>query len=331
MFENPSAFVLLLLIPVMIALYLWRERRRMATLQRIGDPALIARLTDGVNLTRRRLKFALWLTTLTLVIAALGRPVFGVEAEIIETRGIAILVVLDVSNSMDAQDLQPSRIDRAKLAIRDLMQGARGNQFGLILFAGDAFVQFPLTSDVDTALSFVDAASTGSISRQGTAIEDALRLALATFDPRITSNSLIILMSDGENHEGDPLAAAQLAQEQGVTIHAIGYGTPEGDVIPIKDRDGNVIAFRTDQAQNLVRTRLDESILMAIADETDGTYQRATESGIELINLQNTIAALETELLATRFQTRNAQRFAILIALALITLTLEMLLSERSR
>ncbi|MCU0499152.1 MAG: VWA domain-containing protein [Anaerolineae bacterium] len=291
----------------------------------------MARLTDGVNQKRRRLKFALWLVTLIGVIIALGRPVFGVEAEIVETRGIAILVVLDVSNSMDAQDLQPSRIERAKLAIRDLMQGARGNQFGLVLFAGDAFVQFPLTSDVDTAMRFVDAASSGSISRQGTAIEDALRLALNTLDPRITSSSVIVLMSDGENHEGDPLAAAQLAAEQGVTIHVIGYGTPEGDVIPIIDRDGNVAGFRTDQAQNLVRTRLDEAILMAIAEATGGTYQRATDSGIELINLQNTIAGLETELLSTRFQTRNAQRFGILIALALITLTLEMLLSERNR
>ncbi len=327
MFENTPAFLLLLILPLMIGLFLWRDRVRSQRLRQLAAPEALASLTEaGVATTDRRWRFVLWLLTITALIIALAQPVFGVDAEVIETRGLAIVVVLDVSASMDAQDLQPSRLERAKLAIRDLFNEADGNLFGLVLFAGDAFVQVPLTSDLDSALTFVDAASTRSITRQGTAIDDALRLALATFDERISSASIIVLMTDGENQtQNDPAAVARIAAERGATVHVLGFGTEEGDVIPVMDASGRVIEYRTDRGNNLVITRLNEPLLEAIAAAGNGQYQRLTDSGVEVVNLQNTIAGVETELLASRYQTRPVPRFEIFVGLALSMLTIEML------
>lgn len=324
MFENAAFLILLGLLPALGGLFVWRMRVREALLRRIG--------TKPYPPVRWRVqKLALWLAAVGLLIVALARPIWGVDAEIVETRGAAIIVVLDVSASMDSQDILPSRLERAKLAIRELMVGAEGNLFGLILFAGDAFVQFPLTSDIESALTFVNAASSRSISRQGTVIEDALSLALATFDERISSASMIVLMTDGENHEGSPAEIAQQAAGRGIPIHVIGYGTLEGDLIPVYDQEGNLIEYKTDRGRNLIVTQLDEPILQQIAEVTDGLYQRATASGVEVVNLQNRIAQVEGDLLAERFQTRPIARFGIFAALALLALTAEILLNERNR
>lgn len=325
MFQQPLSLLLLIILPLMGGLFVWRSRLRRVALQRVGSDVQL----DAISETNRRWKSGLWLAATGLVIVALARPVWGLDAEIVETRGVAIVVALDVSASMDAQDVLPSRLEKAKLAIQELLRGAEGNLFGLVLFAGDAYVQFPLTSDIDSALVFVNAASSRSISRQGTAIEDALRLALDTLDERISSSSVIVLMTDGENHDGEPLRAAQDAADRGVTIHVIGYGTPDGDVIPVYDANGTVIEFKTDRANNLVVTRLDEPILQEIAETTGGLYQRAADNGVEVVNLQNQIAEVEAGLLAERFQTRPVERFGVLVALALIALTAEMLIGEK--
>lgn len=327
MFENASSLLLLLLLPLAFGIFIWCERVRDAKLQQLASAAALAKLIplQQQRVGSRRWRFALWTLALTALIAALARPVFGVDAELIEARGLAIVVALDVSASMDAQDLQPSRLERARLAIRELFSGADGNLFGLVLFAGDAFVQIPLTSDLDSALTFVEAASTRSITRQGTAIEDALRLSLAAFDERISSASVIVLMTDGENQTGDPVAAARAAAERGATVHVLGFGTEEGDVIPVVDAAGRVTEYKTDQGNNLVISRLDEPLLQAIAAAGNGQYQRVSDSGVEVVNLQNAIAEVEAELLATRYQTRPVPRFEIFVALALLALTVEML------
>jgi Ca-activated chloride channel homolog len=320
-FENSGVLGLLLALPLLLGLFYWRMRVGEKVLQRIGE-----RLSSQVSRPRRFWKLGLWTAAAVALIFSLARPIWGVDAEVVETRGIAVMMVLDVSASMDAQDILPSRLERAKTAIRELMIGAEGNLFGLVLFAGDAFVQFPLTSDIDSALAFVDAASSTSISRQGTVIEDALRLAVATFDDRISSSSMIVLMTDGENHEGNPVAIAESA---GVTIHVIGYGTLEGDLIPVYDGEGNLIEYKTDRGNNLIVTKLDEPVLQEIAEATGGLYQRATTSGVEVVNLQNRIAEVEGDLLATRFQTRPVERFGVFLALALIALTAEMVIKEQ--
>jgi Ca-activated chloride channel family protein len=318
---------MLLMIPLWMALFVWRYRVRAFMLERIGQPQLIARLTRHVSSQRRLLKSALWLICVAALIAALARPAWGTRAEVIDERGAAIVVALDVSASMDAQDVLPSRLARAKLAARQIFENSQGSAVGLVLFAGTALVQFPLTTDVQTAVSFLDAASSESITQQGTAIEEALRLSMQVFDERVASGGAIILLTDGENHEGDPLAAADQAAALGFAIHIIGYGTPEGAPIPLVDDTGAPIGFRSDAAGNLIRTRLEEETLQAIAD-LSGTYQRAAQGGIEVVNVINALNDLEVGVLESRVRTRPVERFDLFVLVALLVLSAEMLLSE---
>jgi Ca-activated chloride channel family protein len=285
-------------------------------------------LLSGVSPRRRLVRFILWQTTLVALVVALARPVWGVAEEIVEAQGIALIVVLDTSTSMDAQDVLPSRLERAKRAAQELFQGAEGNQLGLVLFAGSAFVQVPLTTDASAALTFLEAASTQSISRQGTALADALALAIETFDERIVSNGIVVVLSDGENHQGDPVAMAEIAAEAGLTIHAIGYGNPDdGEPIPIIRPQGTFTGeYKTDASDNLVLSRLDEATLQQVAEVTGGTYQRASDSGIEVVNLLNIIRDLEGDLLERRLETRQIERFEIFVGLALLALTVNLAL-----
>lgn len=328
MFESPEMLVFLLVVPLMLALFWARERARVRAVKRIGDAMLVARLATQVSPARRRWKSALWLGALVALVIALARPVWGTAAEIIEARGVAVIVALDVSVSMDAQDIAPSRLERAKLTLREVMDNSGGDLFALVLFAGDAFVQFPLTSDLDTAKTFVEAASSLSITRQGTAIADALTLAQTVYDSRLAQQGVLILMSDGENHEGDPIAAARLARENGLTVHVVGYGTPDGDVIPVFNADSTV-TYKTDRASQIVITRLDEAVLQAIAEAGGGTYRRAESSGIDAVELANVIAQVEADTLQAQQLTRGVERFGVFVLVAVMLLSIEMLMGER--
>lgn len=326
---NPNALILLILPALILVLMAWQGRQSIKQLNRLGDASLIQSLTDQVNYRNRRWKQGLWLGTLCFVILALARPAWGIADEVIEAEGVAVIVVLDVSASMDARDVSPSRIERAKLAARQLFEQSRNYEMGLILFAGDAFVQFPLTNDYLSAITFLDAASTDSVTRQGTAVADALQLAIDSFDERIAAESIIVLMTDGENHEGLPIQAAEAAAEQGITIHVLGFGTPDGATIPILNEAGEVVEVKTDFDGGVVVSRLDEMTLIQIAEAANGIYRRATTSGIEIIDLLNAMQEVEAQDRASRLQIRKIDRSGIFIFLALITLGSSILLQER--
>lgn len=329
MFAQPDLLMLLSILPLAVLFFVWRAWVRRGALARIGNRELVGDLLSQYSPARRYWKAVLWLLAITMIILALSRPVWGVHEDIVQTEGVALIVVLDVSNSMNAQDVLPSRMERAKLDARALFELGRGNEVGLILFAGNAFVQFPLTSDVDSAIIFLNVAGTDSISRQGTALEDALRLALEAIGDRAATQSVIVLMTDGESHEGLPLLAAEDAAELGIVVHVIGYGTPEGASIPVYDDEGQVIRHKSDRAGNVVISRLEESVLENIATMAGGRYQRAADSGIEAVNLINAVSTMETELLTRQTQTRKIERFSLFVALAVLSLTAEIVLSER--
>jgi len=330
-FTNPSALWLLLLIPLMGIFLFWREHQRLRRLRRLGDEGLINQLNWQFSPQKRRFKSLLWISAYGMLILALARPVWGIDTDFVDVEGIAITVVLDVSNSMDARDVTPSRLERARLAARNLFEGGTGNQVALILFAGNAFVQFPLTTDTSAALTFLNGVSTESISRQGTALEEALELAIETIDDRLISQSLIVVMTDGENHEGNPIRAAEIAAERGIVIHTIGYGDPEGAPIPELNEQNEIVGYKADQAGNVVVSRLEEETLMEIADITGGTYQRATASGIEIINLLNIVQDIERGFLESRTQVRRVERFPLFVGIALLLIAWDMLLSERKQ
>jgi Ca-activated chloride channel family protein len=328
-FTNASALILLVLLPAAVAFLVWRNRVRVAALCRIGDAELTRMLMAHVSGTRRIWKSALWLLAVGALIVALARPVWGVEMDVVEVRGVSVMVVLDVSNSMNAQDVLPSRIERAKLAIHDILESLSGHELGLILFAGEAYIHFPFTTDTFSAGSFLNAVTTDAITRQGTAIEAALRLAVDAFADKSGTEEFIILITDGENHEGDPLLVADEAAQQGIVIHAVGYGDPvEGAPVPVFDEAGNVIDFKKDRFGQVVTSRLNETILQEIAERTGGTYHRASAGGIEIVNIVNQINEAEAGELGSRTETHGVERFGVFVALALLALSLEILLPE---
>jgi Ca-activated chloride channel homolog len=328
MFQNPASFILLLFLPAAIAFLVWRFRLRNNRLQRLGDSRVVASMLPNISPGRRFGKLTLWILALISLIVALARPVWGEEISVLETHGVSVMIVLDVSNSMNAQDVAPSRLERAKLSLSDLIDGLAGNEIGLILFAGEAYVQFPLTTDTLSAKSFLGAVSSNAISKQGTNIGAALQLAIDRFRNRGSVQPVVILVTDGENLEGDPLTVASAAKEAGITIHAIGYGNPEGSAIPIYDDAGHETGYKTDTAGNLIMSALDEPTLKAIADATGGTYQRATSAGAEINTLLGVLSKTEVTTLGTHSESRGVERFGIFVALALIALSTEILLPE---
>lgn len=307
------------------------NRRHNAAVARLGTPELIAKLSASVNWRGRRWQMRLWFVALFFLVIALARPQWGSHVEYIERRGVEIMVALDVSESMLAEDFKPNRLARAKLEIHELMDRLQGNEMGLVLFSGAAFVQFPLTSDFATARTFLDAAHPEIISRPGTAIAEAIQVAINGFNQDRATQKVIVLLTDGENHEGDVLGAAQKAAEQGIIIYTIGFGSPEGEPIPEYDRLGNLIGYKKDENGETVLTRLDEVTLQQIALTTNGTYYRALADGREVGFLVDEISELQTSELESRFETRGVERFQWFLLIAIVALTISELIPDRVR
>lgn len=327
-FSNAFNLFLLLFIPLMVLFFIWREHIRSETVKRIGNPELIQMLLDRVSPRRRLWKKVLWLFALGALAIAIARPVWGIEIEPIEIEGVQVVLILDVSRSMDVQDIVPSRLERAKLDLRDLITALEGNDISIVLFAGEAVMYLPMTYDANTVETFLTSVTTGAIGIQGTAMEDAIRLAMQAFDYRTGAQPVIVIASDGENHVGDPLSAAVDASTENVIIHVLGYGTVEGSVIPVYDGSGNIVDYKTDEAGALIESRLDEPILNAIADVTGGTYQQVTSVGAEIAQLVQDINMLEQGTLGEAVTTRQVERFGFFVLFALLALSLEIILPE---
>ncbi len=326
-FLTPPFLALLILVPLAVAFMVWRERIRQSTLLLVGNTGGIQALYQRL-LRRRTWKSLLWLLTIAALVLATARPVWGVDIDVVETEGVSIFFVLDVSNSMNAQDIPPSRLERAKLSVQEMFKGLAGNEMGLILFAGEPIVQFPLTTDSYSIGTFLDAASSSSISKQGTDIGAALHLAITSFDPAVTAKRFVVLITDGENLQGDIDSALGEAAQNNVTIDAIGYGGTDGAAIPIRDHNGQITGYQSDSAGNLVLSKLDETTLQKIADQTGGIYQRATDSGQEVARVVDSIKQSAPSALDQHVQTHDVERFEIFVALAVLALTAEILLPE---
>jgi Ca-activated chloride channel family protein len=330
-FGRPAHLYLLALVPVVAIGLLLETRHKQTDVARLGTPALIATLGASVSKTRRRWKTILWFIALIALIVSLARPRWGSQVQVTAQRGVQVMVLLDVSTSMLAEDIKPNRLARAKLTVEELMDPLGGNELGLVLFAGAAFIQFPLTADFFTARAFLDTAGPWTISRPGTALEEAIRVALDGFPQEIASNRVILLLTDGEGHEGDPLAAASAASDAGVTLYAIGFGSAEGEPIPIRDESGTLIGYKRDAQGEAVLSRLDEATLRQMANETGGLYFRATARGDEIAAITDAVAALDTGEMEGQFETRAVERFEWFTGLALLALTAEFLIGERGK
>lgn len=329
-FDAPWALGLLAVVAVVAGWAAYTFRRRLNRLALLGEADRIAALST-LDVRRRWQRLWLWTGSAACVVVALAQPVWGIDAELVQARGAAVVFVLDISASMDAEDVLPSRLERAKLTILDVLAAVDGSLVGFVPFAGDAFVQLPLTGDVDTARAFIQVANSASVTRQGTAIGQALGLARTVVDERVVGEALVVLMTDGEDHQGDPLGAVEGWADDGIRLHVIGYGTPEGDVIPVRDADGVVTGVKADAAGSIVISQLDEPLLTALAEAGGGVYQRADTTGVEAVAVIEAVRDLELGALGARLRTVSVPRFGIFLALAVGLLAAEMVMSERRR
>ena len=324
-FANPQYLWLLAAVPVLVVLFWIAMRRRKVRLARFGRLETLEELMPEVSLGRVRLKFILLCLVVALLALAAARPQLGSKLREEKARGIEMMLVVDVSNSMLAEDFEPNRLERTKYAIGKLFEGLHQDRVGLITFAGESKVQLPITSDYRMARAFARRIDPSQIPVQGTAIGKALEQALLSFSGQTeeSRSRVIVLITDGENHEDDALAAAQRAAQQGIRIYTIGIGTPEGAPIQIGGE------FIKDERGEMVVSKLNEQMLMQIAEATGGAYVRATKQDIGLDEVVREINSMEqSELSTVRFEEYNEQYQYLLIA-ALVLLLAEFLLLDR--
>jgi Ca-activated chloride channel homolog len=327
-FANPEYLYILLVIPVIFGLYMLSSIIRKRQLSEFGNIELIRQLMPGVSFRRGWIKLVIFLMAYALLVIGLARPQFGSKLTETKRKGIELIIALDVSNSMLAQDIQPNRLERAKQAISRLVDQLTNDRIGLIVFAGDAYVQLPVTNDYTSAKMFLSSISPGIVPKQGTAIGTAINLAVNSFSPQEETSKVIIVISDGENHEDDPLDAAKRASERGIVVHAIGIGSPQGSPIPIPSNRGSQ-DFLRDNEGNVVVTRLDEETLSKVALSTGGKYVRATNSQIGLLPLFEEINRMERAEFKEKKFSEFDDQFQYLFALALILLIIEFFVLER--
>ena len=324
-FAYPEYLWLLWLLPLLVAVWTAAGQLARRRLSRFGRLETIRPLMPDASTGRRRLKFILYLTAFALLTLALARPQLGSKLREVESRGIEMMLVVDVSNSMLAEDFQPNRLERTKYAIDKLFDGLKQDRVGLVVFAGDAVVQLPITSDYRMARAFARRIDPSLVSVQGTAIGKALEQALLAFsgDTEQSHGRVIILITDGENHDDDAIAVAERAAQMGVKIFTIGIGTPEGAPIQIGGE------FIKDEAGEMVVSKLNEEMLARIADITGGAYVRSSKQSIGLDEIVKAINEMEqTELSTVRFEEFNEQYQYLLIA-ALVLLLLEFVVLDR--
>ena len=322
-FANPHILWFLLTIPAMILALIVVSQLRRRSLARFGNPELLRELMPDVSRARVHLKSALFICAVTLVIFAAARPQFGSKLREEKAQGIEMMLVVDVSNSMLAEDFAPNRLERTRYAIDKLFSSLKQDRVGMVVFAGEAKVQLPITTDYRMARSFTKRLSPSLVSVQGTDLGQAISLAAMSFSQNKDTGRVMILITDGEAHDAAALEVAKRAAEQGIRIFAIGIGTPEGAPIKI---EGN---FIKDENDEMVVSRLNEQMLQQIAEMTHGGYIRASNVAFGLDEIVSEINKIEQgELTALRFEEYNEQ-FVWVIAVAAALLLLESLLLAR--
>lgn len=330
-FANPQFFYFYILIPLLIGFYWWSFRKKRKILAKIGDEELVASLTRSVSKKKQVWKVVLVLFAFIVGIFALADPQIGTKLENVERKGVDIFIALDVSKSMLAEDVAPNRLEKAKHEIAAFIDRLRGDRIGLICFSGISFVQCPLTLDYSAAKLFLSDIDTHLIPQPGTAISSAIEMARQSFVTKELKHKVLIIITDGEDHEGDPVEAAKKAAEEGVVIYTIGIGTPGGAPIPEFDTYGNRVGYKKDREGKIVTTKLDVLTLEKIAFETGGKYYISSTGESELDKIYEEIYAMEKKELASRQFTQFEDRFQIFLGIVILLLVIELLLSERKK
>lgn len=324
-FEEPAYLYLLLLLPVLALLYWYSNYRRRRAIRKFGDPELMAMLMPDVSKYRPDVKFGIIWLVVALFSLLLARPQFGSKLETVKRQGVEVMIALDISNSMLAQDVQPSRLAKAKRLVAQLVDKMENDKVGMIVFAGDAFTQLPITSDYISAKMFLESIDPSLISKQGTAIGAAINLATRSFTPQEGVGRAVIVITDGENHEGGAVEAATEAAKKGIQVNVLGVGLPDGAPIPMEGTND----YRKDREGNVIVTRLNEAMCQEIAKAGNGLYVRVdnTNNAQKAIGQEiNKMAKADVE---TQVYTEFNEQFQTVAWFILILLLVEMLILER--
>ena len=326
-FAHPEYFYLLLVIPVFSFLFIISRINRRRSLRLFGDHELVAQLMPSVSTARPIIKFIIWMLALTFITTALAQPQFGSKLLTSKRKGVELIIALDVSNSMMAEDIKPNRLERAKRAIAKLTERLRDDKLGLIVFAGQAYVQLPITTDYVSAKLFLDAINTSIVPVQGTAIGAAIDMARKSFSPDFKGSKAIIVITDGENHEDDAVGSAKSARKDNIVVHTVGMGLPQGVPIPVGGEGSR--DFLKDKSNNVVITKLDEKMLTEIANAGGGSYIRANNTEVGLNNLFNEIEKMEKTTMDSREYSEYDEQFPLFLSIAFALILLDFMVLDR--
>ena len=344
-FAAPEYLWGLLGLPVLIGLFVLSFRRRRRALEAFGDLRLLKRLSASASLERRMIKASFVVVAALFLILALARPQWGAKLETVTRRGVDVIVAVDTSLSMLAEDVKPNRMAQARAAVGSFMDLLRGDRVGLdgrervpwtarvglVAFAGMAYVACPLTLDYTAARMFVDVLDVDLIPVQGTAIADAIQTATAAFRPGERRYKVLVLITDGEDHEGNVAAAAGAAAAEGITIYTVGVGSPGGEPIPLRNARGDIIGYKEDREHRKVTSRLGETDLETVALATGGRYFRSTPEGLELHRVYEEISRMDQRTLSGRTMSAYEERYQFPLGTAILFLLVEAALGERRR
>jgi Ca-activated chloride channel family protein len=331
-FANNFALYFLALVPLLIIFFYFVFRWKRQAMQRFGNLLLMKQLTPSMSRRRQIWKIVLLLASMGFLILALARPQVGTKLEEVKREGVDIMIAIDVSESMNAQDIKPSRIAKARHEVASLIEKLEGDRIGLIAFAGEAFVQCPLTLDYGAAKIFLEVLEPGLIPTPGTNLMAAIQLAMESFETAERKHKVMVLITDGEDTQGqDVLEAAKAAETEGVVIYTVGIGSAQGVPIPVLDESGNQTGFKKNRQGEVVVSKLDELALEKIALQTGGKYYRASSGEAELDRIYEAISGMEKKELASLKFSQYEERFQWLLGIALFLLILETMISERRK
>lgn len=327
-FENKDFFWAYLLVPVLILFFIWLQNRRRKQLEKLGDYALVKSMIPTVSNDKRVVKFIIWTLALCSLIFAIINLQTGSKMQEVKREGGDIMVCLDVSNSMLAQDLSPNRLERAKQALEKFVDRLEGDRLGIIVFAGESYVQLPITADYSAAKLFLGSINPNIVPVQGTNLTSAIDLAMESFGQDVGKNKSIIIITDGEDHEEGAIKAAEDAAAKGVIINTIGVGSPNGVPIPMYD-NGRQMGYRKDKEGNTVVTKLNESLLLQIASAGNGAYVKANNADVGLNAIMDKLKQLERKQIESKMYTDYDDQYMWFIYIAGLLLLVEFLINER--
>ncbi|MCE1188612.1 MAG: VWA domain-containing protein [Ignavibacteria bacterium] len=327
-FAHPEYLYLFVLLGIAIIAIVFNAFRKRRIINKLLDKAVQEAVIGQKSYIKEYLKQGVLILSIACIILAFANPQIGTRLEEVKQVGIDVMICLDVSMSMNAEDLKPSRLELAKREISDLMKRLHGDRIGLIVFAGEAYVQFPLTSDYSAANLFLNAVDAGTVPQPGTAIASAITLAGKSFDKNKSMKKVIIVITDGEDHEGNVSSAVKDARENGSIVYAIGMGSPTGSPIPLYNEKGQQVGFKTDQSGNTVVTKLDETILMQLAGEGGGKYYLSSSAGTELQLIMKDLSSIEKSEYGSKKMTDFEDKFYYFLLPGLILLIVELFMTD---